>query len=174
MMLLVTISMHKGGKTLGLIGEHIGVNNAFRNNVYSVHSGEGLLGLSGEENAFKGAFLPEIRIDNRVKPVNGMLDPPDGQLVANLSYLEAFDLQVKLFGPNLEGENLFFEFLTTSPDLDDPALIFKEAFFKRLHFLLSFFQLSIDGDFIREGQRYRVKKRKRTKKKKEEHPQSSA
>ena len=159
---------------LGLIGEHIGVNNAFRNNVYSVHSGEGLLGLSGEENAFKGAFLPEIRIDNRVKPVNGMLDPPDGQLVANLSYLEAFDLQVKLFGPNLEGENLFFELLTTSPDLDDPALVFNEAFFERLHFFLSFFQLTIDGDFIRKGQRYRVKKHKRTKKKKEENPQSSA
>ncbi len=159
---------------LGLIGEHIGVNNAFRNNVYAVHSGEGLLGLSGEENAFKGALLPQIRIDNRVKPVYGMLDPPNGLLVANLSYLEAFDLQVKLFGPNLEGENLFLECLTTSPDLDDPALIFKEAFFKRLHFFLPFFQLAIDGDFIREGQRYRVKKRKRTKKKKEEHPQSSA
>ena len=78
-----------------------------------------------------------------------MLDPSNGLLVANLSYLEAFDLQVKLFGPNLEGEDLFFEFLTTSPDLDDPVLVFQKAFFERLHLFLSFFQLAINGGFIR-------------------------
>ena len=159
---------------LGLIGENIGVNNAFRNNVYAVHSGEGLLGLSGEENAFKGALLPQIRIDNRVKPVYGMLDPPNGLLVANLPYLETFDLQVKLFGQNLEGEDLFFEFMTTSPDQDDLVLVFKEAFFERGHLFLSFFQLAINGCFIRERQRCRVKKRERAKKKKDEHPQRSA
>ncbi len=103
-----------------------------------------------------------------------MLDPPNGLLVANLPYLETFDLQVKLFGPNLEGENLFFEFMTTSPDQDDPVLVFKEAFFERVHLFLSFFKLAINGGFIREGQRCRVKKRERAKKKKDEHPQRSA
>lgn len=148
-MLLVSVPVNKSGQPMGLVGEKIGVNDRLGIDVDTVDSRKGLLGLPRKKDTFKRAFLPEVGGNDRVEMFDRPLNTSDRLSVLDLPDLEAFDLQLELLRPDPKGKDSASELVSPPPDPRNASLVLEKTALQRLHFLLAFGQLTVDGVTIR-------------------------